>query len=180
MICSNNQNNQCMIATILAEHPIASNEDTCKACMASKDNPMSLNKITCGLAVLHLAQLKKYNTATYPHIAKCLNPNFLAFGPGTELTNMLKPILYVWLRIAYWLRLKITNTCKCSSYAIQMNQWGPEKCLENIPTILSWLKEGATIYRLPYCKPVALVFVKLAIQRAKHADKQNRNKPGYP
>lgn len=50
-------------------------------------------------------------------------------GPGTELKKLLKGFPQV-------------QGCACNVRADQMNQWGVTGCLENLPTIVGWLKEA--------------------------------------
>jgi hypothetical protein len=40
--------------------------------------------------------------------------------------------------------------CPCGDRAEIMNMWGPARCLENIPTILGWLRESALDNGYPY------------------------------
>ena len=77
-------------------------------------------------------------------------------GPGDELSRMLS-----------WIGLKYMRNCKCSARASQMNKWGPDKCLEEIETILGWLEQEAGKRKLPFVKPAARAMVKLAIRRSR-------------
>jgi len=53
------------------------------------------------------------------------------WGAGTELKNSLK-----------WLRLAVQNkNCSCNTRALQMDRAGAKWCLDNIDTIVKWLRE---------------------------------------
>lgn len=53
-------------------------------------------------------------------------------GPGTILSNFLKKI-----------GITSTPNCSCRQRAIEMNEKGPDWCLQNLDTIVQWLKEEA-------------------------------------
>ena len=48
-----------------------------------------------------------------------------------------------------------------------MNQWGPDKCVENIDVILGWLQQSAAKYKIPFIKPVVKKLVERAIYNAR-------------
>jgi hypothetical protein len=52
-------------------------------------------------------------------------------GPGTQLKMILAS-----------LGIEATQHCDCNTRQMQMNEWGPEKCRENIEEILGWMEEG--------------------------------------
>lgn len=78
-------------------------------------------------------------------------------GPGTELKALLKD----------WLGIQASPNCSCNARARQMDEWGPDLCEENLPTILQWLEEQATARKLPFVRFAAEQAVKLAIRRAR-------------
>jgi len=41
-----------------------------------------------------------------------------------------------------------------------MNAWGPKRCLEELPTILSWLRESALDNNYPYSEFAISAIVK--------------------
>jgi hypothetical protein len=75
-------------------------------------------------------------------------------GPGTELSKILKKF-----------GIKATPTCNCKHYARIMDQKGSEWCLQNIDTIVNWLRDEAKKRALPFSKIVAKRLVKYAINR---------------
>lgn len=78
-------------------------------------------------------------------------------GPGTELKALLKD----------WLGIQASPNCSCNARARQMDEWGPELCEENLPTIVGWLEEQAKARKLPFVRFAAEQAVKLAIRRAR-------------
>ena len=82
--------------------------------------------------------------------------NVATSGPGTELTQLLS-------------RFKvIAGGCQCKAHARQMDSWGPDKCLEKMDIIVSWLRSEAKKRHLPFSSKAATWMVKLAIRRARH------------
>lgn len=77
-------------------------------------------------------------------------------GPGTELKALLKMI-----------GITSSPNCRCNAHAKQMDEWGPDRCEQEMPTILGWLKEQARARKLPFMKLAAKQAVKLAIGRAR-------------
>lgn len=80
-----------------------------------------------------------------------------AFGPGTELKALLKD----------WLGIQASPNCSCNARARQMDEWGPDLCEKNLPTIVAWLEEQAKARKLPFVRFAAEQAVKLAIRRAR-------------
>lgn len=62
-------------------------------------------------------------------LQKPLEPPSPPEGPGTELTKLLS-----WFA-------KDTKGCKCKSRARKMNIWGPDRCEQEMETIVGWLQE---------------------------------------
>lgn len=77
-------------------------------------------------------------------------------GPGTELKALLKLI-----------GITSSPNCKCNAHARQMDAWGPDRCEQEIPTILGWLEEQSKARNLPFVRFAAEQVVKLAIRRAR-------------
>lgn len=78
------------------------------------------------------------------------------YGPGSILHGMFAA-----------LGIKSTPTCSCRRHAMEMNEKGIEWCEENLPTILSWLKDETQKRKLPWSETVASLVVKKAINRSK-------------
>jgi len=80
------------------------------------------------------------------------NPN----GPGSILTGMISS-----------LGIKSTSNCSCRRHALEMNEKGPDWCDQNMPTILSWLKEESSKRNLPFIEMVAKAMVQRAINKSR-------------
>jgi hypothetical protein len=78
-------------------------------------------------------------------------------GPGTELKSLLKD----------WLGIVASPNCSCNARARQMDEWGPDLCEQNLPTIVDWLGEQAAARKLPFVRFAGEQAVKLAIRRAR-------------
>jgi hypothetical protein len=78
-------------------------------------------------------------------------------GPGTELKALLKS----------WLGIVATPNCSCNAHARQMDEWGPDVCEQNLPTIVGWLEGQAKARKLPFVRFLGEQAVKLAIRRAR-------------
>lgn len=76
-------------------------------------------------------------------------------GPGTIFSNMLGVI-----------GIKASENCSCKRHAIEMNIRGPEWCLNNLDTIMSWLKEESAKRKLPFIESIAKLMVKKAISKS--------------
>lgn len=77
-------------------------------------------------------------------------------GPGTELQRLLKRFGFA-----------AQAGCKCPEHIATMNDWGPDKCKQNIDQILGWLKEEADRRELPFVRAAARLLVRLAIWNAR-------------
>lgn len=85
-------------------------------------------------------------------------------GPGTILTNMISS-----------LGIKSTANCSCRQHAIEMNERGVDWCEENLPVILSWLKEESEKRHLPFIESIASMIVKRAIKTSRRLSKNNND-----
>jgi hypothetical protein len=65
------------------------------------------------------------------------------------------------------LGIKSTSNCSCRRHALEMNEKGPDWCDQNIPTILSWLKEESSKRNLPFIEMVAKAMVQRAINKSR-------------
>lgn len=88
------------------------------------------------------------------------NSNDIGEGVGTELKKLLS-----------WMNIKPTPNCSCNKRAKIMNDKGVSWCIDNIDTILSWLKEESGKRKLPFIRYAAQKIVKLAISRAEKKQK---------
>jgi hypothetical protein len=78
-------------------------------------------------------------------------------GPGTELKAILRN----------WLGIVASPNCSCNAHARQMDEWGPDLCEQNLPTIVGWLEGQAKARKLPFVRFAGEQAVKLAIRRAR-------------
>ena len=69
-------------------------------------------------------------------------------GPGTTLHNTIT-----------WFVAQPAG-CSCGNRVDIMNAWGKERCLQELPTILSWLRESALDNNIPYSEYVISIVVK--------------------
>jgi hypothetical protein len=80
----------------------------------------------------------------------------MTHGPGTELKKLLKKV-----------GIAASPNCSCNARARTMDQWGCDKCEENIDEIVGWLREEATKRRLPFVDTAGRMLVKRAIKNAR-------------
>ena len=69
-------------------------------------------------------------------------------GPGTTLH-----------KIITWFIPK-PEGCDCANRVLVMNSFGYQRCLQELPTILSWLRESALDNNIPYSEYVIATVVK--------------------
>jgi hypothetical protein len=84
----------------------------------------------------------------------------LRFGPGTELSKLLKKI-----------GIEPTPTCACRAKAAQMDAWGADECSkpERIEEVVAVMREEAKARGLPFIDAVGRMLVKRAIHNARKA-----------
>lgn len=75
--------------------------------------------------------------------------------PGTELKKLIS-----WF-------YSPDKECKCKERIAKMNQWGPDKCEENIDTIMRWMKHSAAVNSVPYVESAVRLLVQTAIWRSR-------------
>lgn len=73
-------------------------------------------------------------------------------GPGTTLHNLI-----TWF-------IPQPENCGCPNRVQVMNAWGKERCLEELPTILGWLRESALDNNIPYSEFVIAAVVKTILR----------------
>jgi hypothetical protein len=79
-------------------------------------------------------------------------------GPGTELSKLLNKMGY-----------RPNSTCKCWKHKRTMNEWGPDKCKDNIDTIVEWLKNEAKKQSRMFNRHAAKLLVLIAIRRSRNS-----------
>jgi hypothetical protein len=77
-------------------------------------------------------------------------------GVGTELKKLLG-----------YVGIVAVGNCNCNRHAKEMDTKGPDWCEQNLDTITGWLKQEASLRRLPFSAMVARRVVKIAIHRAR-------------
>lgn len=82
-----------------------------------------------------------------------------AHGPGTELKKLLKKV-----------GITASPNCSCNARARTMDQWGCDKCEENIDKIVGWLREEATKRKLPFVDIAGRMIIKRAIKMARKSE----------
>lgn len=82
-------------------------------------------------------------------------------GPGTFLSKTLEKI-----------GIKSSPTCSCKARARIMNDRGNDWCADNVPLIVSWLREEAEKRKLPFIDMAGTLLVKRAISLSRAAKKK--------
>lgn len=73
-------------------------------------------------------------------------------GPGTTLHKVI-----TWF-------VPQPENCDCPNRVRVMNAWGKERCLQELPTILGWLRESALDNNIPYSEFVISAVVKTILK----------------
>lgn len=60
-----------------------------------------------------------------------------------------------------------TEECPCHEHARKMDEWGPDKCRENLDTIIEWLREEAARRGMIFIERPARVAVLTCIRAAR-------------
>jgi len=79
-------------------------------------------------------------------------------GPGTELKKLVS--WFVWNK-------NIRNCGTCATREQRMNRWGPDKCQQNILTIIEWLRESAVKHGYPFSERIAAALIRKAIDNSR-------------
>ena len=126
-----------------------------------------------------LATTAKYRGYTFDEVQPCIvethkdgkvtvnvnHKNFPRYkdleGVGTEVKKLLARVGIV-----------ATENCKCNKRASVMNANGIRWCEDHIDQIVGWLREEAEARKLPFMDVVGRALVKMAIRRAKKANKE--------
>ena len=143
----------CVISTNLARMDVPAAEDACIACKTDPE-PMQRNHVTCSKAI-HTLVINQKPIPPALLISVKRAPKVHSSGPGTELEKLIS-----------WFKRK-TSKCGCGDRIKKMNMWGPDKCEENMDTILGWLEKSAAENNMPFIRPVARWLVQKAIERSR-------------
>jgi len=79
-------------------------------------------------------------------------------GPGTELKKLIS--WFIWNK-------NINNCGTCATREQRMNRWGPDKCQQNILTIIEWLRESAVKHGYPFSERIAAALIRKAIDNSR-------------
>lgn len=163
--CEHFDNGCCRIISSLTGLPLevcTVLDDVCNACSGCEKS-RTRNRVTASIAInaarKHLpreqaAAIKTELGAEIPverHSHQVANPN----GPGTKLKNILARI-----------GIKPSASCSCNRHAREMDFRGRQWCLENIETIVEWLREEATSQKMPFFETAARMLVKYAVRKS--------------
>jgi hypothetical protein len=77
-------------------------------------------------------------------------------GAGTVLAKMIKNLGFT-----------ISDNCACKRHALEMNAKGNDWCVENLDTIVSWLKEETKNRNIVFIDMVARLMVMRAIKKSR-------------
>lgn len=132
--CQHNINGLCQIATDISKIPTVAHEATCYAC-STQPNPCCENKVTQGLALASILRQNRHDKdAALNHPSNIVNKlaNSKQTGPGTTLKKLIS-----------WFPIGKEHCSRCSELEEKMNQWGPDKCLEQMSYILHYMEVTA-------------------------------------
>ena len=148
----------CKIASGLATLEVPTNLEACNYCTHQDNNPRNKNYVTASLALPIALKAGIKNKDVLNNIKSYIpqvTVKTVTHGPGTELEKLIS-----------WFKKKNTR-CKCQDRINKMNQWGPDKCVENMDTILRWLRQSAATHKIPFIRPVVKKLVERAIYNAR-------------
>ena len=154
MKCEHLNSGICTIATRLAGKDVFPILSQCEYCTNQAEPKQSINTITVSLAVKWSTDRARV-IKSYGHFLRQVATSE-PHGPGTELKKLIS-----------WFYVPDDSKCKCKDRINKMNRWGPDKCEENIDTIMRWLKHSATINSVPYVESAVRVLVWVAIRKAR-------------
>jgi len=100
---------------------------------------------------------------------RCANCGSLVRSKTNSIRRICKPRGPGWhlKRLIKRLGFSADSGCKCSDHAKRMDEWGCDKCEENIETIGGWLKAEAAKRGIPYFSAIGRMFVRRAISNAR-------------
>lgn len=135
-----------------------------------------LNNNICELATWLVNEQRETNEETCKACSLCSKPHdtnevVLSLagiedseeGPGTTLHKLI-----TWF-------IPQPKSCGCSNRVKIMNKFGYKRCLEELPTILSWLRESALDNNYPYSEYVISTVVKTILKRGLAREEQRKS-----
>lgn len=151
--CKHRIDGCCQIACTLANVAnVPTYEKSCDVC-SHEDSPQTVNRVTIGLSLLHLRKTNQFDLVKHAYLTNAVTE--ANHGVGTVLKRKLQ-----WIAAP-------NQTCDCESKVRVMNAWGPEKCREEIETILDWLQESAEEQKILFVRFAVKILVLAAIQEAR-------------
>lgn len=169
--CSNRQGGVCLVISDLIGKDYTPDPRACDKCAIDK-NPMSINRVTCGIAharclvegVGYTDQLRKHSHL----IGAKREPRPRTKGPGSMLKQMIPDFFE-------------SDGCGCDKYANKMDNWGVSGCERRIDEIVSHLVDqsekvghglGVVAKVIPKSvrQSVARKLVEAAIEKSKGAN----------
>lgn len=158
--CEHYLDGVCQVASEWATRRAPVTPEACKHCLLQK-NPKCRNAVTASMAISAyvLSEPKERSPdwlvqETNPYLQNSLPTS----GVGTELKKLL-----------HWFRIHDEEKCDCKQKAVIMNIWGPDRCLQEIDTIVNWLEEAAKLRNIIFIRMAAVGLVHLAIYNARQA-----------
>jgi hypothetical protein len=137
MECIHFDNGICKLASSKAGMEIPTYKETCLACKSGK------------YVIDGLITIQKYKEGKIEGVATT--------GPGSELKKLIS-----------WLPVPGKKNCaNCTRLVIRMNGWGPDKCEQKRPYILTKLKIAATRRKIPFSEALVSRLVTQAINNAR-------------
>jgi len=76
--------------------------------------------------------------------------------PGTVLSKMIKSLGFT-----------MSDSCSCKRHALEMNNKGNDWCVENIDTVVGWLREETHKRNLPFIDAIGKLMVNRAIKKSR-------------
>lgn len=158
--CNLRNGNSCQLVADLAMIPIdkaSITDDACRFCLKQgKDNAVNYVTLSVSVSMLHRHGL--FDPVKHSYLVKAV---VATKGPGKILSESL-----------HWIAIPDEGSCYCNSRASVMDVWGPDKCEEEIDTIVGWLMEGAERHGIGWVPKTVQTFVgrkavELAIRKAR-------------
>lgn len=150
--CQFLHNSRCEIASEIANVDVPTTEKACIICLGQSTR---INHVTASLALSKLPKPLSEDKKYLQTLLKTEPVTVLQNGPGTELKKLIS-----WF-------YSPTKKCKCDTRIQKMNSWGPDKCEQNMDTILRWLQHSASIAKVPYLEIAARMMVAKAIRKSR-------------
>lgn len=156
MICKYLNNNNCQIASDIAQIECPVLESQCEYCTNKAEPKQSINPVTVSIALKYTSDIPRVINQ-YGSVITQKVPHHNQ-QPGTELRNLIS--WFVW-------SAKVRNCTTCKNREERMNKWGADKCEKNMATIVGWLKESAVEKGYPFSERVAVALIKKAIANSR-------------